>query len=453
MFCQATRDSDKNGKLSVSVGQHGKLSGDDLELYLGLAKTEPERIDAFWGTDPSERWLIVKHGPSAEVIDTSANRRFRLDPDETDLREIGDTSLPHRALAFDSRRQRLLFARELGKDRFEIRARSLTSGEEEVVHTVSGRLWTLRTSEDGQWLVVQHVSEDTSGNGRLDLPAPTLDEKPRCHGPIRQFSAWLPAGDALATTIVSLKTGRANRVDDFAAPFGASFLFRDRTGVLFMGDGRKKQRLADRACGAQVIYADPKHRLVLAGCRGPQPLPGEEKQSSKKADPPRTRWPLRLLGPGLDRDLELDLGPTGHDHWPSGSPRLLAVHAGAATRLLDLQTRRLIEVEAGTFIVATHGTRALLLTRRRLTLLDTKNDKKLLELGGVAHTPTLLVEEPSALVSPYVVDLEKGRLVGRVTDPVLALGKDGQVLEALGAPASVNDLAQGPLAWRAPKGH
>jgi hypothetical protein len=219
--------------------------------------------------------------------------------------------------------------------------------------------------------------------------------------------------------------------------------------VLWLGDGKRKQRLANRECGAQVIHADPVRGLVLAGCRGPKPLPEEEeKKRAKNREPPRTRWPLRLLGRGLDLDLGLDLGPTGYDRWPENSPRLFPLHAGAATRLLDMETRRLIDVEPRTWIVATHGTRALLLERSRLTLLDVSKNEKLLELDGVAHTPRLLTRGPSALVSPYVIDLGKGELLGRVDDRVLALSADGHVLEAQGAPEGAETLALGPLAWR-----
>jgi len=453
LFCQATRDSDGDGRLRVSLGQYGELNGDELELYLGLAGAEPEPVDAFWGADPSERWLVVKQADNAVLIDTSQGRRLVLESENADLGEIGDTALPHRALAFDTVRQRLVFSREAAPDGFEIHARSLADFSDTLVKKLNGRLWRMRTSHDSQWLVVERVVEDTTKNGRLDLPAPTVPSKPRCHGPVRQFAAWLPTGDALTTTIISLATGHATDVDDLAAPFGARFLFRDRGGALWLGDGKQKQRLANRECGAQVIHADPDRGLVVAGCSGPKPLPEEEASTkrAKKREPPRTRWPLRLLGRGLDLDLGLDLGPTGYDRWPEGSPRLFPLHAGAATRLLDMETHRLVEVEPRTFVVATYGTRALLLEQSRLTLLDVGKNEKLLELDAVAHAPRILTRGQSALVSPYVIDLAKGALLGRVDSRVLALSAEGYVLEAEGAPEGAETLALGPLAWRSLK--
>jgi hypothetical protein len=218
--------------------------------------------------------------------------------------------------------------------------------------------------------------------------------------------------------------------------------------------GAKTRTIADRECGARIVHADPIRDAVVLGCRGQQLVPGEERKRkrSKKRVPPRTRWPLWLVAKGLRRDLQLDLGPTGNDRWPMGSPRLLALHAGANTSLLDLETHKLEALPPRSLVVATHDTKALVLRGQTLELLDANNAKRLLERTGVDRTPQLLVRNASAYVSPFVVDLAQARILGRCSDPVLALAEDGQCLKPQAGSTDPDSLPTGPLVWTAPEG-
>ena len=54
-------------------------------------------------------------------------------------------------------------------------------------------------------------------------------------------------------------------------------------------------------------------------------------------------------------------------------------------------------------------------------------------------------------VSPLVVDLAAGKLLGGVPGRPLAVADDGRVLVAAGGDASADRLAMGPLVWRLPE--
>ena len=53
-------------------------------------------------------------------------------------------------------------------------------------------------------------------------------------------------------------------------------------------------------------------------------------------------------------------------------------------------------------------------------------------------------------VRPLVVDLDSRRVIGRVAQRPLGVSRQGRVLVAIGAEASAERLAAGPLRWVEP---
>lgn len=449
-YCQADEDTDGDGRLGVSVGPRGELSGDQLELHLALAGRPAERIQAFWGTDPSERWLVVRQHDSVSLVDSATGNSRRLDLAALDLRELRELRPFHRSLAFQRQPSAaLVSSRPMMGDRFELVQLSLADEAPLApIAPLTGALLRLRTSHDGHWWVIEFVDRDTNQNGRLDLPQALVKDKPRCHASFRSFEVWPVGGDRVQTRLRSTHTGKFYRVEDFAGPLGTGFLFRDDQRTLWLRRGQQRIALAPADCGAQVVHADAERGLVLVACRGP--APPQTRSKRRRALPPRTRLPLWLVGEGVKIELELELGPTGADRWAETSPRLVPIHAGAQRRLLDMDTRRLLPLGSRDTAVATFDTRALILRPGEVELVDAVGGESLLRVTDVAALPQLLVQDRFALVSPYVFDLKLGAIAGRVDTQVLALASDGRVLQH---PVSVDDraLATGPFEWRAPR--
>src|SRR5690606_5258089 len=102
VFCQAPEDTDGDGELRVSLGPRGELVGDELNMYLALAGSEPLLIDALWAVDPSQRWVVVRHLGQALIVDTRTGHRMPA-PKRADLAEAPGAYPLHRGLAFEKR--------------------------------------------------------------------------------------------------------------------------------------------------------------------------------------------------------------------------------------------------------------------------------------------------------------------------------------------------------------
>lgn len=449
VYCQATEDTDRSGQIAVSVGPRGELGGDELTPYLAVGNAEPLAIDALWAVAPTERWLAVKLAGQAVVVDTQTGKRTALAEPDVDLVESGETYPLHRALGFEAPEGTLLFSRTLGEASFELRALTMT-GATSRRFLGQGKLQRLQVSWDGAWSIVDSVIEDTNQNGRLDRPLPSSAKKARCHGSFSSFPVWQHQADAIVTHVVSARTSEAQRVKDFVGPLGDGFLFRDEQASLWLQRGTGRQRLAPPECGAQVVHADAERRLVLVACRGPQTDPKLRRSRTKRPPPPRARLPLWLLGEGFSLELGLELGPTGADRWAESTPRLVPIHAGATRRLLDMDTRTLLPLGANDSVLTTFETRALLIRAREIELVDAVKGQSLFELEHSERLPAVLAVPGMAWVSPHVIDLARGVVVGKTEGAVFALSQSGQVLQTEQA-AEDGYLPVGPLVWQRPR--
>ncbi len=448
-FCQASQDTDGNGELSVSVGPRGELTGDSLAPYLALADGAVP-VDAVWAVDPTERWLVVARSGRAFVIDTLSGAQIEIDA-HADLDESPEPSPLHRALAFDRHGGARLVYSTKGTDGFELRSLALETGAPEATFAGSGRLSRLRTSYDGAWWIIESVEQDTNQNGKLELPLPRIKSKQRCHAPLATFAAWPAQGDAIVTRVRSTVSGKVYRVNDFAGPLGAGFLFRDAAGALFLHLEERRIQLAPADCGAQVIHADAERRLALIACRGPQQPAVKARRRTRRGPPPppRTRLPLFLVGEGVHLDLGLEIGPTGSDRWAEAATRLVPIHAGAERRLLDLDDKKLLPLGPRDSVLATFQTRALVVRPGEVELLDALSHERVALFSDIDPLPSIFVRESFAYVSPKLIALGASGGTGKITGTVYALSNDGRVLQMREA-AKADALPLGPLYWRAP---
>jgi hypothetical protein len=70
--------------------------------------------------------------------------------------------------------------------------------------------------------------------------------------------------------------------------------------------------------------------------------------------------------------------------------------------------------------------------------------------GELDPLPDIVRVDGAAVVSPLVVDLSRGALLGTIVGRPLSVTTDGRVLVSQGGDASAQSLAIGPLVWRTP---
>lgn len=446
-LCSARADTDGDGRVSVTLGPRGELSGDALaeELFLGDAPGEPiERIAAL---DPSGRWLVVERAGALVLVDAHARSFTTLDG--ADARADASPYVEHRSVSFDASGRLLSLVRR-GTAGSEVVVRELLTGVETRVDPGPGELWRAELSPDGKLVVLRVIASDSNGNGKLDWPMPLAARGDwRCHGPVPSYSAWVDHGDRPVVRVAPTSGGVAREIPGFVAPLGDAVLVRDAQGRLLVERvGVAPIELTDARCQARALALDGARGLVLAGCSGVRPRPS-----------------VVIAGEGSLVETGLTLGAAPSDAWPSAdAPRLFAFHPGAETALVDFETRRSIKLARGDEVAATWQGRALVIRGAELALYDADAGREApldarLPAGAVDVMPGPRAGALAAVTGwdggsavTVVVDLAAPRALAVLAGRPLALTRDGRVLIAEGGDADATALASGPLRWVSPAG-
>jgi hypothetical protein len=432
VVCQARADTDGDGRVAVSVGPHGALAGDRMQRYLLSSDGTEQEIEALAARDPTGHWIVVLRGGRLILRDTRAGTELDLSSRGADERFDGLGYREHRSLSFDATGTRLAYLRRAG-DGTEVAVRVLPSGEESVVQVGSGNVWRVELAPSGAWVIAHTIVDDTNGNGRLEWPAPEAEPAP-CQGPIARYPAWLHRGDRPVALLAPSAGGPAARVDGWVAALGQRLVVRDANGRLLLERaGRTVGELADATCGGRVLPADPARSLLLVAC-------------AKTTG----RAPVRLVGPGYTNDLGFSVASPGVDHPSRTAPRLVDLYAGSQAVLVDMQRKEKVELRVGDDVVVTSGKWALVRRGSELLAHDTETGAEERIASPVDAVADIVTNGAVAVVTPFVVDLARRRLIGRAPGRPLAVSRSGRVLVARGAPPSGDSVAVGPLEWLAP---
>ncbi len=287
----------------------------------------------------------------------------------------------------------------------------------------------------GDAVVARVVTTDTNGNGRLDWPV-RESKQPwmRCTPPLPRFAVWEHTGDDAAPRVARATGGKAVDAPGLVVAVGDALIVREPDGTLARIDGAgKRVPIARKGCDARLIHVDASRSLALLTCL-------DAKGRSEAV----------FVGRGPSKPLGLVLAGAAGDRWLEGAPRLVPLHPGNDAALVDLDRREVEVLTPGDHILATSGSRALLLRNRSLVLHDLGGTDRplggeIFPLAHIFHTGKVVV------VPPFVVDVERGDLLGRTDARPLAVSTDGAVLVAEGGAADATHLARGPLRWQAPE--
>ncbi len=238
--------------------------------------------------------------------------------------------------------------------------------------------------------------------------------------------------------------------------FGSSWVRRDDDGRLSIVEGKQQRQLASARCGGRIVGADPRSGWFLVSCEEYRPVKQAEakRSSSKRPPPPKTRFPLYLLKPGVVRDLDVDLMRFGVDVIPTPGQRFVAVRVEAGLLLVDFSKGKAELLQPADRVLLTTETDVLLASGRRLVR---SADGVRQELGAIgALDPVVMGPQELAVALTLYVQTGTSWQSQSLPGAPLALTSDIALVPSEGPTAT--RWARGPLeiirhgaAERAPK--
>jgi hypothetical protein len=402
---------------------------------LSVGTSPPEAIDDLLAWDASGRFLVLRHGPSAWLVDVETDTRTNLSELGLDDRDDVLDYRQHRALAFDPRGEVLAYVRNQSAP--EIVLRSLATGEERVVRSTSGEPWRLAWDDAGGTLVVTGVAADPATGGRASFPV-RVRKGPRlaCSGLLPRFHVSADSGERPLVTLVSRDGLTLRQAPDFAAPFGDAYVARGLDGALALVTLTRRERISDADCGGRVLFADPTRNLLLVTC------------TNDKLRPKRIG--VELVGPGYRQELGVVVQSMALDRWPDAPVRLVPLYPGSDVLLVDLETRSTVPLLPGDRVLATSDEYALVRRDKALVWFDAVRGADRLLTASIPPFAGLVVAGSLVAVGSLVIDARVGRVLGSVPGRPLALATDGAALIAEGGAPNATAFARGPLRWHAP---
>lgn len=412
-------------------------------------------IDELLAQDPTGHYVVVRTGPTAELVNADSGVKVDLTALGADLRAARFDYAEHRSLSFDAGGRFLAYLRAQrgsGSESRQIVVRELASGNERSFDSGTGDVFRLKLSADARYVVFDALREDTNKNGKLDWPVPeeTATHNACAAPPLPRFRSfeYQGRGDALTRAVATLDGGGVRDVPGLLMSLGAGLLVRQPDGALSFDQSGKLSPLAPASCGARVLFADAQRGLVLASCVPPPPKTPPKSGKRREAPPATGKRNVWLFGVGFAKDLQRELYETTTDREAVTGVRLVPVYAGAEAALLDLDKRELLPLAAGSRVLAQSGSLALIWRNNELLGYDAEQRRESRLAQGVDRNPDLLQAGGTVLLSPFLVLGPTGPVLAAPPRAV-AVSAGGLVLSgsAPQPPGAAPGSTVGPLRW------
>ncbi len=440
-FCEARQDTDASGRIDVSVGPHGELTGDELVPFFVRDDGRETQIDQFVGADPTGRHVAYRVGDIIWLEDTLANRRVDLTALGADPEDDAQSYTPHRAVSFGPFGLRLAYLRS-GSDGGKVVLRDLRTGAEDAVAVDAEVVARVAFEPDGHFLRLDVVSRDSNGNGRLQWPFPRAENKRGpCEGPIPRFNVWQWPGDDSEVRLVDIATGKILSPRGFVATLGSAVITRNEEAELWLEQANGEMvRISSDKCNGRVLHADADNGSVFFGCTGAY--------GARRKVYARTKTRRMSLG--------FDLAAYEVDSRVKNRPLWLALYPRNETVLVSTRDGTTHQLAPETRVLATYEDTALTEHGGKLSFVHLENASRngsLIEdtlTQKRASLAPLLSYENYASIGTLLFDLNTKRYVGSFPVPPLVLSQDGLGLLPK-KPGSASSLPRAPVAWAHPK--
>ena len=432
LFCQADQEFISNGDSGLPIGAQSTFLGDAFRPYFAGYNSRTTSITALLSASPNGRYVVLfSHTSGPELLDMQTGQIESLRSIDLDSRADkmpGDL----RSVAFspDSSKLALLVHEKQPR----VIVRDLQNKIDSEVVPVGDAVWRIAFDAAGQYVVLKELFSDTNRARRTQWPVPErkLGES-RCLAPISAFAAFAPAEDRVKVSIARISGGQSRLLPGFVTSLGASLIVKDERGALSAIEGNRTRTISSPDCDGHIVAVAPNYGVILTGCRG----------SNGRSN-------IELDSLVAYHKLDVDI-PTSSVDWTFPETAAYAVlYSGAHSFLVDLADARLILLEDKDQVLA-QGLSGIVIRRGATAILyNPKSGELSPMLDDVRPGTRIIPGGTTTLVGQTVISADQGRVIGTLTEPVLAMAENGCAVVTLGTATGVPSFARGPLTWSCP---
>ncbi|RYZ39927.1 MAG: hypothetical protein EOO71_18050 [Myxococcaceae bacterium] len=444
LACQARRDTDGDGQVQLSSGNHGELFGDTLRTYLFLEPGAGLPIDALLATDPTGRFLALVRDGTLLLLDLETREEKVLA-----LKVTTDPSSPEPPVraSFSRDGRHLLFLRP-EKSRSVAVVRDLREGTERVLDAGSGRIEQAVLVPSGHWAMLDMV-EDSDPDPPWTQQNPMRANNAACRGPALPTSSFSHHGDTPIRRYRRVDGGPFVQGNDVLHPLGEGMLRRAPDSSIVFEDAQgRRETWVPASCNARLLHVDEARQQVLVACNTRQIM-----------------VPLELHGASVHQSLgwQTTLSTLMNHGTLSGRDgRLVSTWVESKTQpntwlplVIDMERRTAQPLLTEWTPVTSLGALALLSEdlsspdgtwTRRLWLWNAETGEK--RVLSESKDFGLREAGDTVLLMGKWIDLRTGRVLGEVEHAPLAIDTRGRVLRP--SPTAVVDQGWpliGPVRW------
>lgn len=334
-YCQPVGTSAQK-PLDQRLDERGSADG-PVSLTLALG-TERLDLDELLATDPTGRFVVTLESGVPLLRDTVEHRSFSLAAFALDLER--DALPDHRSIAFSTDGRELALLTDSTEASATLAVLDLSAPDPaKAARTLalSTRPW--RVSAEGKSFLVTTAAPGSKGPNwpvrswsqpNLRCTRGTFDAFSRVSGPLRD--------PTLTHQLLLPGEKNVRAAPGFVLAVEGGWVRREDDGRLVVVQGKQQRQLASARCGGRILAADADTGWFLVSCEEYRPTKQSEpkpKATKKRAPPPKLRFPLFLLKPGVVRDLNADLMRFGVDVPQATGQRYAAVRVEQGLLLVD----------------------------------------------------------------------------------------------------------------------
>jgi len=196
--CQPRRDADGDGWVSITVGHHGEVWGDEPVPYLMYANGDEETMDSFLAKAPDGHYVAMIQDGVVWTVDTASRRRTNLSALGIDAEDDDNWALAHPAVGFSSHDE-VAFRRRSDRGS-EVVVLDLLTSSAKPAYMTENRIW--RVYFEDTRLVVLEVPDTNGQDERSGFPRlGTTAAERHCRGLAESWST-----DGLDNELIEVHT-------------------------------------------------------------------------------------------------------------------------------------------------------------------------------------------------------------------------------------------------------